>query len=432
MRVIEASNLTESNVDNYIIRSYQQIEDIRNDVEKIINEVKKNGDKAIINFTQKFDEVKLTKDEIIVTKAEINEAYETISQELIDSFRLAINNIKKFHEFQKKDSLVLELNKGVRVEQIFRPIEKIGIYIPGGLAVYPSSVMMTACPAKVVKVKEIFMCSPPNKEKKIDPAVLVAANECGVDKIYKIGGAQAIAAMAFGTETVKQVYKIFGPGNKWVNAAKNLVNNFVAIDNPAGPSEILIIADEFANYEYVIADLLSQVEHDPENLGIVVTHSENLVNKIQEYIEEFIHNYERSDIISKALEKKGLIIKTKNLDDSIRVSNLIAPEHIELLIKNPRNFVNKILNAGAIFLGENTPVPLGDYTAGINHILPTGGTAKMYSGLNIFDFLKIINVLECDFDGLKFLLKPTGNIAEFEGLYGHKKALELRFKDKTK
>jgi histidinol dehydrogenase len=428
IRIIESSDLKASNIDNFIARSSQQIEEIRSDVEKIIDEVKKNGDKALIKFTQTFDKVELKKDELLVTKEEINEAYEKVNQKLVDSLKLAIKNITKFQEAQRKDPWFLELYKGVKAGQIYRPIEKIGIYIPGGRAVYPSTVLMAACPAKVAKVNEIVICSPPNKEKKIDPSILIAANECGIDTIYKIGGVQAIAAMAYGTESVKRVYKIFGPGNKWVMAAKKKVSNDIAIDLIAGPSEILIIADESANYKYVIADLLSQVEHDPENIGIIITHSEKLIDQIQGKIGEYVQNYKRKNIISEALEKKGLIIKTSSLEESINLSNLIAPEHLELLVKNPQNFLEKILNAGAIFLGQYSPVPLGDYTAGTNHILPTGGTAKMYSGLNIFDFFKIIDVLECDINGIKYLAKPSGIIAEFEGLYGHKRAINLRLK----
>lgn len=432
MKYINASVLNEFNIGDYVIRSYEQIESVKQDVEAIVNEVRENGDAAVIKFTEKFDGVKMKKEELVVSSEEINEAYKNIDSELVDSLKFAIKNIKKFHENQLnivKDSWAVKIDKGITAGQIYRPIEKIGVYIPGGRAIYPSTVLMAVCPAKVAGVREIIMCTPPNENKKISPAILIAANECGVDKIFKIGGAQAIAAMAFGTDTVKSVYKIYGPGNKWVNAAKKIVSNQVAIDNPAGPSEILIIADESANYEYVILDLISQVEHDPENVGIVVSDSESLIKKIQENIEDFIGRSERKDIIRKALEEKGLIIKAKDIEQCAEVCNLIAPEHLEILTNNPKEILSTIKNAGAIFLGENTPVPLGDYSAGTNHILPTGGTAKMYSGLNIFEYIKIIDVLECSKEGLKKLAKSTGIIAEFEGLYGHKSAVDYRLKN---
>jgi histidinol dehydrogenase len=432
MRVINASDINESNIGDIILRSYEQIENIKGDVEEILKNVRDNGDQAIIDYAKKFDQVQLNKEDLLVKTEELEEAYKEVNPELIDALKFALRNIIKFHEAQKREMWFLEVEKGVNAGQIYRPIEQIGLYIPGGRAAYPSTVLMAAGPAKVAGVKSMVMCSPPNRDKKINPAILIAASECGVKTIYKIGGAQAIAAMTFGTETVSKVYKIFGPGNKWVNAAKKLLSNIVAIDNPAGPSEILIIADDSTNFEYAIADLVSQVEHDPENIGIVVSTSEELINQIQENIDNYVRDSERANIISKALKERGLLIKVKDIEQSVAVSNLIAPEHLEILTRNPREILDKISNAGAIFLGENTPVPLGDYSAGTNHILPTGGTAKMYSGLNIFEFLKIIDVLECNEKGLKKLAESTGIIAKFESLDAHKKAVELRLKKKEK
>jgi histidinol dehydrogenase len=289
---------------------------------------------------------------------------------------------------------------------------------------------MTATPAYVAGVKNIIMCSPPQKNKKIAPEILVAAKEFNINKIYKVGGAQAIAAMAFGTETIPRVQKVIGPGSKWVNIAKQILSNVIAIDTPAGPSEILIIADETANFKYVIMDFISQIEHDPDNIGVLVSNSSELINKVVNNFELYTVRSERKEIIESAL-KNSIIVQAENLDDCIRVANIIAPEHLEILTKNPKELLKKIINAGAIFLGPFTPVSLGDYSAGTNHVLPTGGNAKKYSGLNLYDFMKIIDVLECNEVGLKLLSESASIIAEFEGFIAHKKSIEERLKDKN-
>ena len=430
LRIINSDKISEESISNFIPRTTTQLDEIKEDVLNIINEVKLTGDKAIIMFSKKYDNVELDKSEIRVSEDEITDAYEKIDKKLLDALRYAKKNLIKFHEAQIRKDWAIEITKGVKAGQVYRPLESVGLYIPGGRAIYPSTVLMAATPAYIAGVKEIILCSPPQSDKRIAPEILVAAKEFEISKIYKVGGAQAIAAMAYGTQIIPKVQKVIGPGNKWVNAAKQILSNVVAIDTPAGPSEILIIADEFAKFRYVIMDFISQIEHDPDNVGIIVTNSPELIEQFKNNLENFIQNSERKEIIEAAL-KNSLIIKANDLDDCIRVSNIIAAEHVEILTKNPKKVLEKIYNAGAIFLGPNSPVPLGDYSAGTNHILPTGGNASKYSGLNIFDFLKIIDVLECTKEGLQNLSKSTMKIAEFEGLYAHKKSIEERLKDKN-
>jgi histidinol dehydrogenase len=430
LRVINSDEISEENISNFIPRTLLQLDEIKEDVLKILNEVKLTGDNALIKFSKKFDNIDLDKKEIKVSDNEISEAYDNIDEKLLNSLRSAKKNLIKFHKAQLREEWIIEIQKGVNAGQIYRPIDSVGIYIPGGRAIYPSTVLMAATPAYVAGVKDITLCSPPQQDKKIAPEIIVAAREFGIEKMFKVGGAQAIAAMAYGTDTVPKVQKIVGPGNKWVNAAKQLLSNNVAIDNPAGPSEILIIADESANFRYVIMDFISQIEHDPDNVGIIISTSLELIETIKKNIDTIIQKSDRKEIIEQAM-KNSLIIKANDLNDCIRISNIIAPEHLEILTKDPKQVIKEINNAGAIFLGPYSPVPLGDYSAGTNHILPTGGNASKYSGLNVFDFLKIIDVLECTKEGLQILSKSTMKIAEFEGFYAHKKAIEERIKDKN-
>ncbi|MFX0028625.1 MAG: histidinol dehydrogenase [Candidatus Hermodarchaeota archaeon] len=430
LRILNSDKLNEDTLHQYIPRVETQLELVKKSVNKIIREVKNKGDKALINFTHKFDGVNLNIQEIQVPKEEISQAYINIDPSLLQAIHSAKENLIKFNKAQKREDWSIEITKGVIAGQIYRPIEAIGIYIPGGRAIYPSTVLMIAAPAYVAGINEIIMCTPPQKNKEISPEILVAASEFKINKIYKVGGAQAIAAMAYGTETVPKVQKVVGPGNVWVNTAKQLLSNIIAIDAPAGPSEVLIIADEFADPNYVIVDLLSQIEHDPDNVGIIVTDSEDLINKITDLIEEYVLQSKRRVIIENALKNNSIIIKAKDLEDCTRISNFIAPEHLEILVKNPNGLIDEIKNAGAIFLGPFSPIPLGDYCAGTNHILPTGGSAKKYSGLNLHDFLKTIDILQCDKDGLEELSATAIKLAEFEGLYAHKRSIEERLKDK--
>jgi histidinol dehydrogenase len=430
LKIVNSDELNEETIHHHIPRSEAQLDSIRKSVNIIIQKVKEKGDKALISLTQKYDGIKLDSNEIQISKEEISQAYKKIDSDLLQAIHTAKENLVKFNKAQKREDWSIEIAKGVIAGQVYRPLETIGIYIPGGRAIYPSTVLMIAAPAYVAGVKNIIMCSPPQKNRKIAPEILVAANEFKIEKIYKVGGAQAIAAMAFGTETVPKVQKVIGPGNKWVNTAKQLLSNIIAIDAPAGPSEILIIADEFADPNYVIVDFLSQIEHDPDNVGIIVSESEDLISQITSSIDQYVKASKRSTIIEQAMLNNSIIIKAENLEDCIRISNLIAPEHLEILVENPTVLVKEIKNAGAIFLGPYSPIPLGDYCAGTNHILPTGGTAKKYSGLNLHDFLKTIDVLNCDKEGLKSLSKTAIKLAEFEGLYDHKRSIEERLKDK--
>ncbi len=431
LRIVKSDEINETNISEFIPRNVLQIDSIKESVTDIITEVKKKGDKAILEFTKKYDGVELFESEIKVTQEEISDAYDKIDKNLLKALKYAKKNLIKFQRAQIRKDWMIKIEKGVNAGQIYRPLESIGIYIPGGRAIYPSTVLMTAAPACVAGVKEIIICSPPQSNKKIAPEIIVAASEFNINNIYKVGGAQAIAAMALGTNTIPKVQKIVGPGNKWVNAAKQILSNTVAIDTPAGPSEVLIIADNSADYNLVIVDLLSQIEHDSDNVGIIISTSTDLIENIINNLESYVEKSERKDIIKTALKNNTLIIEAKDIEDCIRICNLIAPEHLEIMIKNPKNILQKIINAGAIFIGPNTPVSLGDYSAGTNHVLPTGGNASKYSGLNLYDFLKIIEVLECDIDGLKTLSKSSSIIADFEGLPAHKKSIEKRLENKN-
>ncbi|MFX1340690.1 MAG: histidinol dehydrogenase, partial [Promethearchaeota archaeon] len=335
LKIINSNQISEETLSNFIPRTSTQLHEIKEEVLYIINEVKRNGDKAIISFTKKYDKVEINQSEIRVTEKEITDAYEKIDKKLLEALRYAKKNLIKFHKAQLREDWKIEIEKGINAGQIYRPLESIGIYIPGGRAIYPSTVLMAATPAYVAGVKNIILCTPPQKDKNVAPEIIVAAKEFGIDKIFKVGGAQAISAMAYGTETIPKVPKVIGPGNKWVNAAKQLLSNDIAIDNPAGPSEILIIADENANFKYVILDLLSQLEHDPDNIGIIITNSEELIKKIEDNLEYYLNQSIRKDIIKHALKNNSLVIKAKNLEECCKLSNLIAPEHLEILVYTP-------------------------------------------------------------------------------------------------
>ncbi|MFX0010170.1 MAG: histidinol dehydrogenase [Candidatus Hermodarchaeota archaeon] len=379
LQIVNSALITKENVNTIVPRVYDQSDNLKANVISIINSVKNEGDSALIRLTKQYDHVSLEKDEICTPETELKEAYNCIDAKFLDAITYAKQNILKFHNAQKREDWHIEIEPGVVAGQIYRPLDIIGVYVPGGKAIYPSTILMACIPAQIAGVKDIVITSPPQADKKIAPETLVAAQECGVEKIYKIGGAQAIAAMAYGTETFPKVDKIVGPGNKWVNLAKIQVSDVVAIDTPAGPSEILIIADETSNVDFLILDLFSQIEHDPENVGIIVSHSENLLNQIIANLSPFLESTVRKEIIKQVLINNTFIILTRDLQDSIRVSNLIAPEHLELLIANPQNILSQIKHAGAVFIGNYSPVALGDYSAGTNHILPTAGSARRTS-----------------------------------------------------
>ncbi|MBQ6975923.1 MAG: histidinol dehydrogenase [Selenomonadaceae bacterium] len=394
-------------------------------VKKIVDDVRHNGDAAVIDYTKKFDNVEICAENFLVTDAEISNAESQVDAKVIESLQRAAKNIFSYHLEQLPKSWMTYRGKNSILGQSIIPLERVGVYIPGGLAAYPSSVLMNVIPAKVAGVDEIIMCVP-SKGGKINPYVLMAAKIAGADKIFKIGGAQAVAAMAFGTATIPRVNKITGPGNIFVTLAKKEVYGHCDIDMLAGPSEILIIADESANPAYAAADMLSQAEHDPLACSIVITTDLNLAEKISAQVTTQLEKLPRREIAAASIENNGLIIAAKNLDDAIDFANISAPEHLELLTKNPFELLPKIKNAGAIFAGENSPEPLGDYFAGPNHVLPTGGTAKFYSVLNVETFLKRTSLISYTRQDLLNVADDIINLAEVEGLSAHANAVELR------
>ncbi|MHA1238284.1 MAG: histidinol dehydrogenase [Candidatus Odinarchaeia archaeon] len=427
IRIFNAENIDEKIWNRILERGKLSTLSVLDKVTNIINSVRAKGDNAIIEFTEKFDQVKLTKEELVISKEEIDAAYDMLDEKVINAIIKAKENIETFHKAQLRELWFKETSPGVFVGQIYLPLNKVGIYIPGGKAVYPSTVLMTVIPAKVSGVREVVMCTPPRNDKTIHPAVLVAANETKVDKIYRIGGAQAIAAMAYGTETVKKVDKIIGPGNIYVTAAKMVVSTSVSIDIPAGPSEVVIIADESANPALIAADLIAQAEHDTNAFCMLITTSNKLANEVVNQLNIQIKEAVRKDIIENALANNGLIVICKSIDEAVDISNEVAPEHLEILTHDPFSLLMKVKNAGAVFLGENTPVAIGDYMAGSNHVLPTGGYAKLYSALSVQDFVKISDIVYCSREGLDELKDLITTLANIEGFDAHGKSVKKRF-----
>jgi len=421
-------NTTQQSV-NSIIQTIQSVrsknEDVESVVRPIMEKVKKEGDKAVINYTKMFDGVKL--ENFQVSNEEIKEAIKITPKELLDSLKRAKKNIEIFHKaILRKKEVVIETEKGVKTWREFRPIEKVGLYVPGGKAAYPSTVLMLAIPAKISGCKEIVICTPCNKEGKCNATVLAAANLCGINKIFKIGGAQSIAAMAYGTESVPKVYKVFGPGNQYVTTAKVLAYGEIDIDMPAGPSEVLIIADETANPKWVAADLLSQLEHGEDSQAVLVTTSERLAKSVQYELIVQVEKLSRKSIIEKSM-KLSFIVIVKNLNEAVEISNEYAPEHLELDTNNPESLIPKIINAGSVFVGKYTSEPLGDYASGTNHTLPTSGYAKMFSPLSTDSFGKMVQFQNVSKQGLKNLSRTVEILANSEGLDAHKNAIKIRF-----
>jgi histidinol dehydrogenase len=423
---VRGKNVKELAYDSFA-RTQFEYEDINKSVKDILENVKTRGDAALLEYTAKFDGVEL--DKLQVTQEEIEDAYNGIDGDLRSALIRAEKNIRKFHEKQKHNSFIDSSKDGIMVGQIIRPIEKVGIYVPGGTAAYPSTVLMNAVPAKIAGVEEIVMVTPPMKNGKINPVILAAARVAGVDKIFKIGGAQSVAALSYGTESVPNVYKIVGPGNIYVAMAKKMVYGEVDIDMVAGPSEILVIADETANPRYVAADLLSQAEHDKLASSILVTTSELLANEVQKEVERQLGLLSRNEIARESIENYGKIILVDDIDSAMVISNTIAPEHLELMVENPFEIVNKVKNAGAIFMGKYSPEPLGDYYAGPNHTLPTSGTAKFSSPLSLDDFVKKSSLIYYSREALKQAKDDIVCIAENEGLDAHANTLKIRFED---
>ena len=398
-------------------------------VDKIVADIRERGDEALFEYTERFDGVKLTEDTVTVTEEEIKEAYDKIDPELLKVIRDAIVNIHDYHMLQKRASW-FETKDGIFLGQRILPIARVGVYVPGGRAVLSSSVLMNVIPAKVAGVPEIIMVTPPQKEGGLNPASVVAAVEAGVTKILKAGGAQAIAALAYGTKSIPKVDKIVGPGNIFVALAKKAVYGSVGIDSIAGPSEILVLADETADPKYVAADLLSQAEHDEMASAILVTTSAELAEKVSVEVDRMTEKLSRKEIIKKSLENYGCIFIAESMDDAVRAANAIASEHLEILTKDPFNTMTYIKNAGAIFLGPYSSEPLGDYFAGPDHILPTNGTAKFFSPLNVDDFVKKSSVISYSEEALKPVYKEIITFAEAEGLTAHANSIAVRFEDK--
>ena len=430
MRIINLNEDSKNTLlEQLIKRSPQSYGQYEQTVNEIIENVKANRDKALFDYTMKFDQCTITAETIQVTREEIEEAYTKVNPDLVEVMKKSAANITKFHQKQLHNSWIAPEEDGTILGQKILPIEISGVYVPGGKAAYPSSVLMNVLPAKVAGVKRIIMTTPPGKDGKVNPGTLVAADIAGVNEIYKVGGAQAIAAMAFGTESIPKVDKITGPGNIFVALAKKACFGFVSIDSIAGPSEILVLADETANPRYVAADLLSQAEHDELASAILITTSRELAEKVSVEVENFTKELSREQIIRSSLDNYGNIFVAETMDEAITAANEIASEHLEILTANPFETMTKIKNAGAIFLGEYSSEPLGDYFAGPNHILPTNGTAKFFSPLNVDDFMKKTSIISYSKDALKKVHKDIELFAKEEGLTAHANSIKVRFEN---
>lgn len=428
MRKVKLTADTKQNLLNDLLkRSPNNYTEYENVVADIINNVRAKGDAAVFEYTKKFDKWEVSADNLKVTEAEIEEAFQSIEPAFVEVMHKSANNIAAFHQKQLHNSWIDPKPDGSILGQKILPIAVSGVYVPGGKAAYPSSVLMNVIPAKVAGVKKIVMTTPAGADGKVNPGTLVAAKIAGVDEIYKVGGAQAIAAMAFGTQSIPKVDKITGPGNIFVALAKKACFGFVSIDSIAGPSEILVIADETANPRYVAADLLSQAEHDELASAILITTSEELADKVSEEIDGFLQELSRKEIIEKSLQNYGYQLIAESMEDAIDAANAIASEHLEILTKDPYQIMTKIENAGAIFLGEYSSEPLGDYYAGPNHILPTNGTARFFSPLNVDDFMKKTSIISYSREALEQAHEDIELFAQKEGLTAHANSIHVRF-----
>ena len=430
MRIVALDKESKQSILNDLLkRSPNNYSQYESTVNQIIEKVRSEGDQALFDYTLQFDKFALTAENIRVTREEIDEAYAQMDAGLIDVIRQSAENIRAFHQKQLRNSWFDAKPDGTILGMKITAIERAGVYVPGGKAAYPSSVLMNVIPAKVAGVDEIIMTTPPGKDGKVNPGTLVAADIAGVDTIYKVGGAQAIAAMAFGTESVPKVDKITGPGNIFVALAKKAVYGYVSIDSIAGPSEILVLADETATPRYVAADLLSQAEHDELASAILITTSKELAEKVSEEVDGFVKELERSPIIQKSLDNYGYILLADSMEDAISAANAIASEHLEIITKNPFDTMTRIRNAGAIFLGEYASEPLGDYFAGPNHILPTNGTARFFSPVNVDDFIKKTSIISYSRQALEKVHTQIETFAKSEGLTAHANSIKVRFED---
>ncbi|MDY3018319.1 histidinol dehydrogenase [Blautia sp.] len=430
MRIVSLTKETTKDIlEDLLKRSPNNYGNYEAAVAEILNKVRTEGDSALFAYTREFDKTEITKETIQVTEEEIREAYDAVDPALVDVIRKALVNIRNYHERQKQNSWFTSSEEGTMLGQKVTPLQRVGVYVPGGKAVYPSSVLMNIVPAKVAGVDRIVMTTPPGKDGKVNPSTLVAAREAGADEIYKAGGAQAVGALAYGTESIPKVDKIVGPGNIFVALAKKAVYGHVSIDSIAGPSEILILADDSADPRFVAADLLSQAEHDELASAILITTSRELAEKVSYEVDEFVKVLSRREIIRKSLDNFGYIMIAENMDEAIEAANAIASEHMEIVTKNPFEVMMKVRNAGAIFIGEYSSEPLGDYFAGPNHVLPTNGTAKFFSPLSVDDFVKKSSIVYYSREALKKIHKDIEQFASSEQLTAHANSIAVRFEN---
>lgn len=430
MRIVSLTKETTKDIlEDLLKRSPNNYGNYEAAVAEILDKVRSEGDSALFAYTREFDKTEVTKETIRVTEEEIREAYDAVDPALVDVIRKALVNIRDYHERQKQNSWFTSSEEGTMLGQKVTPLQRVGVYVPGGKAVYPSSVLMNIVPAKVAGVDRIVMTTPPGKDGKVNPSTLVAAREAGADEIYKAGGAQAVGALAYGTESIPKVDKIVGPGNIFVALAKKAVYGHVSIDSIAGPSEILILADDSANPRFVAADLLSQAEHDELASAILITTSRKLAEKVSYEVEEFVKVLSRREIIQKSLDNFGYILIAENMDEAIDAANAIASEHMEIVTKNPFEVMLKVRNAGAIFIGEYSSEPLGDYFAGPNHVLPTNGTAKFFSPLSVDDFVKKSSIVYYSREALEKIHKDIEQFASSEQLTAHANSIAVRFEN---
>ena len=423
---------TKDILENLLKRSPNNYGKFEAAVADILANVKEKGDEALFSYTKEFDKVEVTPETIRVTEAEIEEAYKAVDASLLEVIRKALVNIRSYHEKQRQNSWFTSTENGTMLGQKVTPLNRVGVYVPGGKAVYPSSVLMNIVPAKVAGVPHIVMTTPPGKDGKVNPSTLVAAKEAGADEIYKVGGAQAVGALAYGTASIPKVDKIVGPGNIFVALAKKAVYGHVSIDSIAGPSEILVLADETANAHYVAADLLSQAEHDEMASAILITTSTELAQNVEKEIEGYLKVLSRKEIIEKSLENFGYILVAEDMDEAIEAANEIASEHMEIVTKNAFEVMMKVRNAGAIFIGEYSSEPLGDYFAGPNHVLPTNGTAKFFSALSVDDFIKKSSIVYYSRTALQEIHKDIIQFASSEQLTAHANSIAVRFEEEDK
>lgn len=423
---------TKDILENLLKRSPNNYGKFEAAVADILANVKEKGDEALFSYTKEFDKVEVTPETIRVTEEEIEEAYKAVDASLLEVIRKALVNIRSYHEKQRQNSWFTSTENGTMLGQKVTPLNRVGVYVPGGKAVYPSSVLMNIVPAKVAGVSHIVMTTPPGKDGKVNPSTLVAAKEAGADEIYKVGGAQAIGALAYGTASIPKVDKIVGPGNIFVALAKKAVYGHVSIDSIAGPSEILVLADETANAHYVAADLLSQAEHDEMASAILITTSTELAQNVEKEIEGYLKVLSRKEIIEKSLENFGYILIAEDMDEAIEAANEIASEHMEIVTKNAFEVMMKVRNAGAIFIGEYSSEPLGDYFAGPNHVLPTNGTAKFFSALSVDDFIKKSSIVYYSKSALREIHKDIIQFASSEQLTAHANSIAVRFEEENK